>query len=74
MNGFQKQARCNPKVKLPPANIVNDYYMFIQDVTTNARVLAVALKCVERKKNQLNILKTDDKIDARGETTTNIVF
>lgn len=55
MNGFQKQARCNPKVKLPPANIVNDYYMFIQDMTTNARKLADALKCVERKKNQLNI-------------------
>jgi hypothetical protein len=40
---------------LPAANIVNDYYMFIQDMTTNARVLADALKYVERKKNQLNI-------------------
>ena len=30
-------------------------------MTTNARVLA---KCVERKKYQLKLLKTDDKIDA----------
>jgi hypothetical protein len=44
---------------LPAANIVNDYYMFIQDMTTNARVLADALKYVERKKNQLNI--TEDR-------------
>ncbi|HEY3526440.1 MAG TPA: hypothetical protein VGK47_09600 [Nitrososphaeraceae archaeon] len=29
--------------------------MFIQDMTTNASKLADALKCVERKKNQLNI-------------------
>jgi hypothetical protein len=59
VNGFQKQARCNPKVKLLPANIVNDYYMFIQDITTNARVLTDALKRVERKMNQLNI--TEDR-------------
>lgn len=63
MNGVQKQARCNTRqlkqIKLPAANIVNDYYMFIQDITTNARVLTDALKCVERKMNQLNI--TEDR-------------
>jgi hypothetical protein len=43
-------------------------------MTTNARVGADALKCVE-KRTRLTLLKTDDKIDARGdETTTNTVF
>jgi hypothetical protein len=68
----------DPKVKLQAAAIANDCYKFILDMTTNAGIVSDALKFVDRKKEQLDMLqKLDEKIERveEGNTkTTNGVF
>jgi predicted CopG family antitoxin len=69
----------DPRVKLQARGIANDCYRDIMDLRTNTGVISDALKYVEKKKEELNVLQQIDKgmiesIPAEQMTTTSGVF
>ena len=51
----------DPKVKLQAVAIANDYYKFILDMSTNARIASDALKYVTQRTEQTNYTGAEDR-------------
>jgi hypothetical protein len=70
------ESAADPKTKLQARAIANDCYKYIMDLTTNGVVVTDAIKYVNQKQEQIDMLhKLDESIEAtEEETTTNGVF
>ena len=70
------ESAADPKTKLQALAIANDCYKYIMDLTTNGVVVTDAIKYVNQKQEQIDMLhKLDESIEAtEEETTTNGVF
>jgi hypothetical protein len=70
------ESAADPKIKLQARAIANDCYKYIMDLTTNGVVVTDAIKYVNQKQEQIDMLhKLDESIEAtEEETTTNGVF
>ena len=51
----------DPKVKLQAVAIANDYYKFILDMSTNARIASDALKYVTQRTEAANYTAAEDR-------------